>query len=119
MTEQILTAEEALTLITKIAPKLGIGDYTQYPEFPKKRKDVCALKHTASNGSSYGFDTIYLIWKEKNGEINHRKLADTQFTKDYLHIFSVSAEGNQINVDYGSGGSYSGSPWKDSKQTSI
>jgi len=66
----------------------------------------------AEDGSTYGFDTIYLVWKDKEGKINHKKLTDSRSTKDYIHIEEVKEEKDKIIVRVRSGGSYSGHPWK-------
>ena len=52
-----LVAEDVRKLIVSIGPSLGY-DYTESPVFPENRKDVCAVRHSAENGGSYGFDTI-------------------------------------------------------------
>lgn len=119
MSQQLLTAEEARSLVTRIGPSLGCGDFTDSAVFPKTRKDVCAIRRMAEDGHSYGFDTIYLVWKDKDGQIHYLELENSRVTKDYIHIDSVEAAGDQITVKYGSGGIYSGSPWKDSKQISL
>ena len=41
----------------------------------------------------------------------HREIANSRHTKDYINIDSVTADGDRITVEYGSGGSYSGTPW--------
>ncbi len=118
MSKQILTAGEAESLVTMIGPSLGC-DFTHEAVFPETRKDVCAVRRMAEDGCSYGFDTIYLVWKDKDGQIHYRELTNSRDTKDYIHINSIKADGDLITVKYGSGGSYSGSPWKNSNQVGI
>ena len=118
MKKMVLLAEEAENLVTKIGPSLGY-DHTYNAVFPKTRNDVCAVKRLAENGHSYGFDTIYLVWKDKNGQIRHKEIVNSRASKDYIHIDAVEADGDNITVKFGSGGSYSGSPWKDRKQIAL
>jgi len=117
--QQSLTAEEAKSLVSAIGPSLGCGDFTYDPVFPETRKDVCAVRRMAEDGSAYGFDTIYLVWKDKEGQIHYCELVNSKSTKDYIHINSVEADEKLVTVKYGSGGSYSGSPWKDKKSKQV
>lgn len=103
---------EAKSLVDKLGPHIDSRyDFTDDPVFPEKRTDVCAVRRMAENGSSYGFDTIYLLWKADE-EINHEQLIDSKPTKDYIHIDTVLEENDDIVVKIYSGGSYSGSSWK-------
>jgi hypothetical protein len=105
-----INPDDAKSLIDRIGPSLGY-DLTYSPEYPKTRKDVCAVKRLAENGSTYGYDTIYLVWKNKKG-INHEELINSSSSKDYIHIDSIVETKDNIVVKVGSGGSYSGSAWK-------
>src|SRR3989344_8630822 len=109
--EIVLTTEEAKGLVTAIGPSLGCGDFTYEPVFPKNRKDIAAVRRMAENGYSYGFDTIYLVWKDKFGVIKYDELINSRSTKDYIHIEEIIVEEQVAVVKIGSGGSYSGSAW--------
>lgn len=107
-----LTIEEAKSLIGRIGPSLGCGDYTYDPIFPEGRTDVCAVRRMAEDGHSYGFDTIYLVWKESDGKVKYKEIKNSRETKDYIHINSVRVEDDgSVTVKFGSGGSFSGTPW--------
>ena len=114
-----LKSEEAKVLVSRIGPSLGCGDYTYAPSFPVDRDDVCAVRRMAEDGSDYGFDTIYLVWKDKDGKLRHKELANSRGTKDYIHIREVTVEDNVVTVKYGSGGVYSGSHWDDESVTKV
>jgi hypothetical protein len=114
-----LTAKETKALIDRVGPSLGC-DFTYEPVFPKGRKDVCAVRRLAENGSTYGFDTIYLVWKEPDGTVKHKEIENSRATKDYIHIDSVVVKKNgSVSVKFGSGGSYSGVPWSESMKVAI
>jgi len=114
-----LTAQEAKSLVSRIGPKLGC-DYTYDPVFPEGRNDVCAVRHMAENGSTYGFDTIYLVWKEPDGTIQYQEIKNSRATKDYIHIDSVKVnDDGSVSVKFRSGGSYSGVPWSESMRAAI
>jgi len=114
-----LTAQEAKSLVSRIAPELGY-DCTYDPVFPEGRNDVCAVRHMAENGSTYGFDTIYLVWKEPDGTIQYEEIKNSRATKDYIHIYSVEVnKDGSVSVKFGSGGSYSGVPWSESIKVAI
>jgi hypothetical protein len=102
--------KEAKSLVDKLGPHIKY-DFTYDPIYPTTRKDVCAIRRLAENGSSYGFDTIYLIWKSK-GELKNKHLIDSESTKDYINIDEVIEDKNHIIVKLSSGGSFSGYPWK-------
>lgn len=115
-----LTAEEAKTLIDRVGPSLGCGDFTYEPVFPEGRIDVCAVRRMAENGSDYGFDTIYLVWKEPDGLLKHEEIKNSRSTKDYIHIESVVInKDGSVSVSFGSGGSFSGVPWSESMKVAI
>ena len=80
--------EEVKSLVNKLGPSLGY-DFTSSPVFPKTRKDICAVVRTAENGSTYGFDTLYLVWSGKK-DLDYEKLKDTRSSKDYIHIGEVT-----------------------------
>ena len=108
MTE--ITNEEAKSLVDRLGPSLGCGDFTYSPIFPETRKDICAVRRMAENGSTYGYDTIYLLWKNEEG-LNHEELINSKSTKDYIHVNKVLEGKENVVVKVGSGGSYSGSKW--------
>lgn len=115
----VLTVEEAKSLIERIGPRLGY-DYTHAPQFPKNRDDVCAVVHTTENGSTYGYDTVYLVWKESDGSVKHKEIRNSRSTKDYIHVKSVKVnKDGSVSVEFGSGGSYSGIPWSKSMKVAI
>jgi hypothetical protein len=93
-------AEQAKNLISRVGPTLGY-DMTYDPELPKTRKDVCAIRHMAENGSTYGYDTIYLVWKDKQGKIQYEELTDSRSTKDYLSVKSIEETADEIIVAVG------------------
>lgn len=114
-----LTASEVKALIDQVGPSLGY-DFTYEPVFPQGRMDVCAIRRLAENGSTYGYDTIYLVWKEGDGSVKYKEIANSRSTKDYIHIDSVTVnDDDSVSVNFGSGGSYSGSPWNDSRTVTI
>ena len=118
MTNKTIVSEEARNYIGRIAPKLGC-DFTYAPSFPEGRKDVCVVSQAAEDGSTYGFDTLYLVWKTKDGKIQHREIANSRGTKEYIGIRSIKVDGDQVTVEYGGSGVYSGSPWSGSRTASI
>ena len=105
-----LKPDKVKSLIGKVGPSLGY-DYTSGPVFPESRKDVCAVVRTAEDGSTYGFDTAYLVWANLKGQLNHEELINTRSSKDYIHIDEIKEDENDIVLKLGSGGSYSGSRW--------
>lgn len=107
-----LTAEEAKALVNRLGPSLGY-DLTYSPVFPKDRKDVCVVRRMAENGTTYGFDTIYLIWKNLYGSLEYDKVMDSKETKDYIFpdAIEVTTDGHVL-IKLRSGGSYSGKPWE-------
>ena|SRR3989344_470532 len=105
-----LPSDKVKLLVDTIGPSLGY-DLTYEPVFPPERKDICAVRRLAENGSSYGYDTIYLVWNNDADKLYYREIANSKISKDYIHINKVSIQDGQIVVEIGSGGSYSGKPW--------
>jgi len=92
-------------LITQVSTHLGY-DYCYDPDFPKERKDICAIRYLSENGSTYGFDTIYLVWKDKDGEIHHRELTNSRSTKDYLSVNKIYIEKGEVVVEVSHQGTF-------------
>jgi len=114
MKKAILDSKEVKSLIDGVGPSLGY-DHTSAPIFPKGRKDVCVVRRMTENGSTYGFDTIYLVWKESDGAVKYKEIKNSKDTKDYIHIDSIVVKKDGgVSVKFGSGGSYSGIPWNKS-----
>ena len=102
---------EAKSLVDKLGPHISNCDFTYAPAFPETRKDICAVRRLAEDGHSYGFDTVYLIWKNNEG-LQHEQLIDSRSSKDYIHIDDVIEDKENIIVNVYSGGSFSGQSWK-------
>lgn len=115
-----LTAREAKALIDRVGPSLGCGDFTYEPVFAEGRTDICAVRRMAENGRDYGFDTIYLVWKEPDGSVKYKEIKNSRSTKDYIHIDAVVVrKDGSVSVKFRSGGSYSGVPWSESMKVAI
>lgn len=114
-----LFTEEAKQLIDRIGPSLG-RDYTYNPVFPKNCKSVCAVRRMTEDGSTYGFDTIYLVWKEPDGSIKHKEIKNSRLTKNYIDVNFIKVNKNgSVSVKFGSGNSYNGVPWSESMKVAI
>jgi len=114
-----LSPKEAKDLIDRVGPSLGY-DFTYDPVFPEGRRDVCAVRRLVENGSTYGFDVIYLVWKEPDGSLKYKEIANSRATKDYISIKSVVVhEDGSVVVNFGSGGGYSGVPWSESMRVAV
>ena len=101
-----LTEVEAKAHISRIAPRLG-SDYTREPIFPSGRDDVAMVEHKAENGNDYGYDTIYLVWKVDDGRICHHEVVNSSATKDYITVYSITADGDEVTICHSQGGCYS------------
>ena len=107
-----LTEQEIVDLMKKIGERLGY-DHTSAPIFAEGREDVAVAKHTTEDGSSYGYDSVYVMWKNTDGSICYQKILDTKISKDYLHIEEIPhVEDTELVATISSGGSFSGIPFK-------
>ncbi len=88
--------EQAENLVKRIGRKLGY-DYLRGKE-QLKGKNIAALVWGTENGSDYGYDTVYLVWKKK-GEINYKTITDSRMTKDYLRVDSIKEDQEKIIVN--------------------
>ena len=82
--------EAARNLVKRVGEKLGC-DYLKGATRLEGR-DVAAMVWSAENGSTYGYDAVYVVWKDKSGKLQHRELVDSRRTKDYLSVDSIAEE---------------------------
>lgn len=108
---------EAKEYVKSVAPHLGC-DFTEEPVLPKTRKDVGVVRHMAENGYSYGYDTIYFVWRGKEGKIHAKELTNSASTKDYIFIEEVSETENEFIVRVRYSGGFDGQPWAESIRVS-
>ncbi|MEM4366554.1 MAG: hypothetical protein QW035_00270 [Candidatus Anstonellales archaeon] len=84
-------------VLLKHAPKLG---YDYLKEKRLINKDHCLGVWSCETGSSYGFDTLYLISKEgEEGKCKVKELINTSSTKGYIYISNIE-ENNEKFVIY-------------------
>lgn len=115
-----LNAKDVRQLIDRVGAHIDLRyDYTYDPYFPEDRKDVCAVNRMVENGSTYGYNVIYLVWIDRDDSVQYREIADTRTTKDYMHIDSVAMQDDVVSVSFGSGGSFSGNPWEISHSETL
>lgn len=107
----MIPESEVHTLIKSVGVRLGY-DHFGGVTYPEDRLDICAAKWTTEDGRTYGYDTIYLVWKDEDGRLRYREIANSKSTKDYIHVSEVAMNGDKVVVKFGSGGSYSGTPWE-------
>jgi hypothetical protein len=88
---------EAREYIDAIAPSLGC-DCTYDVICPEGRRDIGAIRRLVENGSSYGYDIIYLVWRKKDGKIAAKELINSENTREYLDIKKVSENNESIDV---------------------
>lgn len=106
-----IEANEAREHIQQFGDRLGIGDFTYTPEYPEGRDDICLVSKIVENGHDYGYDVIYLVWKE-GGKIRFKEIANTRRSKDYMNVTSfIVGNDNTVTVKLSSGGAFSGCPW--------
>lgn len=91
--------DQARNLITRIAPRLGYDYLSGFERL--EGQDVAAVRFTTENGRTYGYDTLYLVWKDKEGALHHQELMDSHATKDYLHIRSITAKEGSVRIEAG------------------
>lgn len=84
-------------LITRIAPGLGCGDYLKETKKLQGR-DIAASIFSSEDGSTYGFDTLYLVYRDMLGKLKCRELKDTRDTKNSLSIESMVEEVEDIVI---------------------
>ena len=88
--------EQAENLVKRVAPKLGY-DYVR-GSVRLESRDVAAITYGTENGSTYGYDIQYLVWKAADGKLKYRELLRTG---DYNCVMAIKEEGNQIVVETG------------------
>jgi len=103
--------EAAKQLIQSMAPKLSDSDYVKaIKQFGKR--DIAAVIYDTENGSNYGFNTVYIVWKDDRGELKYKELLNSRDTKDYIHLEDIVETNGSFSIKVRSGGSYSGTSWE-------
>jgi hypothetical protein len=91
-----ISIAEAKGLVNSLGPHLGFEN-TYDPVFAEGRKDICAVRRLAENGN-YGYDTVYLLWKGKDGELQHEKIDDSKNSQKYVFIDELVEENGNIII---------------------
>jgi len=78
------------------AIKLGC-DYTSRPKSIEGNESVAYMVYSSENGSSFGFDTLYIGYKNKNGEIKSKDILRERW---YININEIKIENNDIEIKY-------------------
>lgn len=81
-----LTVKQAQDLVNNIEIPEGFRIlhplYNQEPFFPDNRKDVCAIRRALGNNYHFAYDTIYLVWKNKEG-IHYDEVVNSKNDSNY------------------------------------
>jgi len=88
--------DQARNLVKRIGSKLGY-DYLR-SEKQLEGKNVAAIVWGTENGSTYGFDTVYLIWESREGGIEYKEITNSRSTKDYLSVDEIKEDTDNIIV---------------------
>lgn len=93
------TAEEIEKFIDRTGARLGI-DKTCEPVFPKDRSDICVIRRVCEDGKGEdGFDTIYVVWEDKEGNLWQKEIFNSRITKDDIFIKSLKIEKGGLKVE--------------------
>ena len=93
--------EQAQNLIKKVGEKLGYDYMTGSTKL--KGEDIAVLIWATENGSTYGYETVYLVWKNKDGKLKHKTITSNS---NYLTIKSFAIENNYVFIDIKNAGEY-------------
>lgn len=78
------------------AVKAGF-DYTSRPKNVEGNKDLAYMVYSSENGSSFGFDTLYIGYKNPRGEIKSKDIARERW---YINIQEIKVENGNILINY-------------------
>ncbi|MFM1848739.1 MAG: hypothetical protein RL417_2213, partial [Pseudomonadota bacterium] len=90
--------DEARNLIERIGSKLGYDHLSAFQEIPGA--DIAAVTFTSENGRDYGFDTVYLVWRDGAGEVQSRRLLRAS---EYTSIRRCALVDGEVEVVIGAG----------------
>ncbi len=88
--------EQAANLIKRIGPSLGYDSLREMKRL--ENKDLTAIVYSTENGSTYGYDTLYVVWVDKNKELKHQEIANTRGTRGYIFIDNLLEDEEQIKI---------------------
>lgn len=89
--------EAARQYVDNVGPSLGNGDYTQPPEIPDSSEEVAAVRKIAG-GNGTGYDAIYVVGRDDEGNLHHREVRNTRFSNAYASIRDVEDTGDEVRV---------------------
>ena len=92
------TTEEIEKFIDRTGAYLGI-DKTCKPVFPENRTDICAVRRISETGKGFGFDTIYVVWEDKEGNLWNKEILNSRKTKDNILVKSSRIEKEKLVVE--------------------
>lgn len=65
--------------------------------YPENRKDICAI---VGRSKKDAYDTLYLLWKNKEGDIKYKKIEDRKFSGDHLKGVRLYEEESVVIVTW-------------------
>jgi len=89
--------DQAKNLVKRIGEKLGY-DYMSNAK-KLEGKDVAVIVWSTENGRDYGFDTVYLVWKDKSGNLKYGVLKDSKRNKEFLSIYHLKETKKSIIIN--------------------
>jgi|SRR6056297_2504889 len=78
------------------ALRLGM-DYTSTPKSIEGEDNLSYFVYSSENGSSFGFDTLYIGLKDESGELVSKPILRE---RGYLHINNIKVKDDVLEVDY-------------------
>lgn len=100
MGKNIITLREAINFVDHLNASLLGCDVSQVI-YPKKRRDICVVKKSVGKFSSYGFDLLFLLWKDGDGYIHSLEILDTRGRAGArVVVESVTVRGDKVRIVY-------------------
>ena len=90
--------QQVNSYLIKFGPRISKYDYLYDLKYPSGREDICVATWACSNGHNFGYDTVFLIWKNEKGIMCHQAYASSNNTQDYLPLGGIAIYGQEIRI---------------------
>jgi hypothetical protein len=87
----------ARNVVERQAPRLGYDYLSSFVVV--SGKEIAVAKFSSENGRDYGYDTLYVVWRDRAGEVQSR-VVERGPAHEYLQLGEVEATVDGVAISF-------------------